>query len=199
MADVRAVTPDAEGSDTSLLALIKSDIDEARVWWGSALPHLFPNVFVAVSYRVAHHLEAAGWRPLAYVVSILCHVLTGAEIRPRANIGPGFVVMHPSGIVIGPDVVAGRGLTVFGKNTLGRVRGPQHALGGSPVIGDDVRIGTMASLLGPIKIGNRVQIGAHSLVVEDVPDGGRTNGPLAIVSGPRPTGTNIGSTRPASG
>ena len=180
---VAAADPIVEGNST--WALIRSDLDEARVWWGSALTHIFPNVFVAISYRVAHHLEAAGWRPMAYAVSILCQVLTGAEIRPGASIGPGFVVMHPSGIVIGPDVVAGRGLTMFGKNTLGRVRNPRDPLGGSPVIGDNVHIGTMASLLGPIRIGDGVQIGAHSLVVKDVPDGGRTRGSAAVVSGPR--------------
>ena len=169
----------------NLLKLMKSDLDEARVWWGSALTHLFPNVFVSLSYRVAHALEASGLRPLAYVVSIFSYVLTGAEIRPSARIGPGLVIQHPNGIVIGPDVVAGRGLTLFGKITIGRVRNPNAPGGGSPVIGDNVRIGTTSSLLGPITVGNNVQIGAHSLVVEDVPDGGRTNGAVAVVSAPR--------------
>jgi serine O-acetyltransferase len=186
------------GDGLTLWELIRSDLDEAKVWWGGWVLHFFPNVFVAVSYRVAHHLENLGLRPFAYAVSILCSVLTGAEIRPPAQIGPGFVVQHPVGIVIGPDVVAGRGLTMFGKNTIGRVRNPQHPLGGSPVIGDNVRIGTTASLLGPIKIGNDVQIGAHCLVVHDVPDGGRTTAPVATVSGPRAAADGHAS-RPASG
>ena len=166
-------------------ALIRSDLDEARVWWGSALTHSFPNVYVAVSHRIAHHLEAAGLRPLAYVVAIVCQMLTGAEIRPSAAIGPRFVVVHPSGIVVGPDVVAGERLKLFGKNTLGRYRDPRDPRGGSPVIGDDVHIGTMAVLLGPISVGDGARIGALSLVVTDVPEGGRTKGPVATVSAPR--------------
>ena len=41
---------------------------------------------------------------------------------------------------------------------------------GSPIIGDDVFIGANAIIIGGIKIGNRVKIGAGCTVFEDVPD-----------------------------
>ena len=37
-------------------------------------------------------------------------------------------------------------------------------------IGDNCYIGTGAVILGPIKIGNNVTIGANSTVIHDVPD-----------------------------
>ena len=42
---------------------------------------------------------------------------------------------------------------------------------GRPTIGDDVKIMTGAIVIGPIHIGNRVTIGAGSIVLKDVPDG----------------------------
>ncbi|HZU80409.1 MAG TPA: hypothetical protein VE991_10885 [Acidimicrobiales bacterium] len=181
------------GAEPGLVELIRSDWREAQEFYcGHAVTHLFPNVYVAVTYRLAHALERRRLRPLAYLLALVCQVLTGAEIRPGATVGPGLLVVHPHGIVIGPDVVAGRGLWLFGKNTLGRTRNPAHPYGGSPVVGDDVHVGTGACLLGPVKVGDDVEIGALSVVVEDVPDGGRTRAGATIVSGPRPVGGDDG-------
>ena len=40
---------------------------------------------------------------------------------------------------------------------------------GSPIFGDRVDIGTGAKILGPIRIGNDVIIGANAVVLTDVP------------------------------
>ena len=42
--------------------------------------------------------------------------------------------------------------------------------GGTPVIGDDVKIGTGAKIIGGVKVGNNVFIGANAVVVDDIPD-----------------------------
>jgi serine O-acetyltransferase len=190
----QVVSPNGkEPWDVPLAELIRADLDQGRFWWREKfVGHLFPNVFVVLTYRIAHWIYNTRLRPLSYVISILCQVITGAELRPGARIGPGFVVMHPIGVSIGTEVLAGRNFTVFGKNSigyaknsLGRDRRPDQRAEGSPIIGDNVRVGTLASLLGPITIGDNVQIGAHSLVVKDVPDGGRTKAPQAEISGPR--------------
>lgn len=41
---------------------------------------------------------------------------------------------------------------------------------GSPVIGDNVYIGSGAKIIGNIRIGNNVRIGANCIVVEDIED-----------------------------
>lgn len=45
-----------------------------------------------------------------------------------------------------------------------------HGKGGVPTIGDNVFIGTGAVVMGGIKIGNNVNIGANSIIFKDVPD-----------------------------
>jgi serine O-acetyltransferase len=39
-----------------------------------------------------------------------------------------------------------------------------------PTIGDRVYIGAGARILGPIRVGNDVSVGANAVVLEDVPD-----------------------------
>lgn len=163
--------------DLRLLDLIRSDIEAARRHFGSALTHAFPNLFVAVSHRFAHTLHRHGHPWLAQVMALACHVLTGAEIRPTAQIGPGLMVIHPTGIVIGGNVVAGRDLQLWGSNTLGRMgfssatRAP-----GSPRLGDSVVLLTHASVVGAVVIGDRVVVAAYSLVLDDMSDDSRPRG-----------------------
>ena len=64
--------------------------------------------------------------------------------------------------VFGDDCVIRQGVTVGLRH-----RGQR----GSPVLGDRVDIGAGAKLLGPIRIGNDVAIGANAVVLTDVPDG----------------------------
>ena len=42
--------------------------------------------------------------------------------------------------------------------------------GGAPVLGDNVFVGAGAKIIGPVRIGNNVKIGADAVVVTDVPD-----------------------------
>ena len=53
--------------------------------------------------------------------------------------------------------------------TIGIVNSGEKA--GVPSIGDRVYIGPGAKIIGNIKIGNDVAIGANAVVVSDVPDG----------------------------
>lgn len=159
------MTDDALG----LRALIRSDIDQLGVLFNSRLEHIFPSGYVALSYRIAHALHQRGWRRLAGVVTVICHVLTGADIRPDALIGPGLVVVHPTGVVVGGGVVAGKNLSLWGSNTLGYTwRADEKE--GSPVLGDEVAVFAHASIFGGVRVGDRVLIGAHSLVLDDMPD-----------------------------
>lgn len=48
--------------------------------------------------------------------------------------------------------------------------GDNRGGGGSPVIGDNCLIGAGAKIIGPVKIGNNVKIGAGCVVAVDVPD-----------------------------
>ncbi len=74
------------------------------------------------------------------------------------------------GIFISNGAKIGKNCTIFhhvtiGSNTLCDSKG-----NGSPSIGDDVFIGCGAKIIGRVKIGNNVRIGANCIVTCDVPD-----------------------------
>jgi serine O-acetyltransferase len=50
-------------------------------------------------------------------------MLTGAEIPPTVEFGPGLVIMHGNGIVVHPDVRAGADCVIDQQVTLGKTIG----------------------------------------------------------------------------
>jgi len=129
-----------------------------------------PGFRAVALYRV----QAAAWgrsRMLARLVSGLNHILTGAEFVPGCVIGPGLLVRHPTGLVVGAGAVVGTGCTLFQGTTLGRrsLEGPGHDQ--YPVVGDGVLIGAGATVLGPVRLGAGSVVGAMTLVIADVPPG----------------------------
>lgn len=73
-------------------------------------------------------------------------------------------VFISKGAIIGKDCVIYQHVTI-GSNTLSD--SPKK---GSPVIGDNCYIGCGAKIIGNVRIGNNVRIGANCIVVDDVPD-----------------------------
>ena len=67
-----------------------------------------------------------------------------------------------------PETIIGENCTIFQHTTFGAAHG--KGKDGAPIIGDNVMVGVGASVLGKIKIGNNVSIGAHAVVVCDIPD-----------------------------
>mmetsp|Transcript_26730 Transcript_26730/g.67030 ORF Transcript_26730/g.67030 Transcript_26730/m.67030 type:complete len:405 (+) Transcript_26730:3-1217(+) len=129
----------------------------------------FKGYHALQSYRVAHWLWKNRRFPLAYYMQSQISKELQVDIHPGARIGPGAFIDHATGIVIGETAVLGARCSILHHVTLGgsgRAHGDRH-----PKVGDDVLIGAGATLLGNIRIGNRVQIGACSLVLESVEDG----------------------------
>ncbi len=112
-------------------------------------------------------------------VMVVGQALTGAEISGAATIGPGLRLTHTGGIVVGTGVVAGANLILYSGVLLGNY-GPGRP--GQPTLGDDVRVCSKASILGPVRIGDRALIGAHALVVDDVPAAGTVRAPAAVAA-----------------
>jgi serine O-acetyltransferase len=128
----------------------------------------YPGFHAILLHRLAHKLY--GWRvPLApRVISQTGRFLTGIEIHPGANIGRRFFIDHGMGVVIGEtteigdDVLLYQGVTLGGT---GNEKGKRH-----PTLGNRVVVGSGAKVLGNIKIGDNVKIGAGSVVVHPVPN-----------------------------
>jgi len=88
----------------------------------------------------------------------------GVDISPYSEIGCGFKIEHPVGIVIGKRVVSGENLTLYQCVTLGQNKGFY------PHIGSNVVIYPNSIICGNINIGDNVVIGANTYVDKDVPD-----------------------------
>lgn len=108
--------------------------------------------------------------PMGRILQSVNITLHGADIDPRAKIGPGLLLQHPVGVVIGGGVVIGSTCTIMSSVVLGRREvSAKHAPGAYPTIGDGVLLGTSSILLGAIKVGDASAVGAQSLVLQDVP------------------------------
>ncbi len=82
-------------------------------------------------------------------------------------------VFFPHGIsriFISVGAVIGKNCTIFQQVTIGSNTLLDSALPGIPVIGDNVYIGAGAKIIGGVRVGNHVRIGANCVVVRDVPD-----------------------------
>ena len=92
----------------------------------------------------------------------------GISISQNVKIGSGLFISHFGGIIINPNCIIGKNLNINQGVTIGQVnRGSKI---GSPEIGDNVYIATGAKIIGNIKIGNNVAIGANCVVTNDIPD-----------------------------
>ena len=115
------------------------------------------------------------------LLSQISRFLTGLEIHPGAQIGKGYFCDHGAGVVIGETTIIGKNCVMFHNVTMGgtgKHEGKRH-----PTIGNNVLIGTGATLLGPITVGDNVKIGANSFVVmRDVPDNCTVAGTPAIIT-----------------
>ncbi|WP_249780919.1 DapH/DapD/GlmU-related protein [Bradyrhizobium sp. dw_78] len=97
----------------------------------------------------------------------LIQILTGIELPCEAQIGRNFVIDHFGGIIISGYAQFGDNCRVRNGVVIGLRRVEEKS---APIIGDNVDIGAGAKLLGPIRIGNNVLIGANAVVLCDVPD-----------------------------
>jgi serine O-acetyltransferase len=127
----------------------------------------YPGFHALRFHHAAHWLWNRNLRVLARFVSHISRCLTGIEIHPGATIGEGFFIDHGMGVVIGETAEIGRNVTLYHGVTLGGTswnKGKRH-----PTIEDNVIIGTGASVLGNIRIGQNSKIGSGSVVNRDVP------------------------------
>lgn len=109
-------------------------------------------------------------KPLSLLYRIafkLVQIITGIELPCEVRIGRGFVIDHFGGIIVSGYAQFGDNCRIRSGVVVGLRRIEEKC---APEIGDNVDIGTGAKLLGPIRIGNNVLIGANAVVLSDVPD-----------------------------
>lgn len=136
--------------DDSLAALLKVLLTDGT---GAML------LYRAMQWARAHHLA-----PLEWVFNKLIVMTQSCIIGRGADFGHGFVLIHAAGVVINGQVRGGSGIHIEHQVTIGADRRR------SPTLGDDVFIGAGAKIVGAVRIGSGVRIGANAVVITDVPD-----------------------------
>jgi serine O-acetyltransferase len=138
-------------------------------------------VWVIACYRLSNwvYVTRPAWllriplKLLCFLANKFLEIFMDMYLDPQASIGGGLYFGHVGGIHINFQAVIGKNCDITHRVTIGT-----SAMGrqGAPIIGDDVYIGTGATLVGKIRIGNGAKIAANTLVIANVPDGATVMG-----------------------
>jgi serine O-acetyltransferase len=150
-----------------------------RIFWESVI---FKAGFQAVLlYRVSHWLYQRGWIYPPWFLSRLSLAITGAEIEFNAEIGPGMFVAHPVGIVVGRGTVIGSDVTLFQGVTFGVRSWHPDQIRKFPRVGNKCFFFSGAAVVGDVTIGDECIVGAHAVVIRDIPTGAMALGVVAEI------------------
>jgi serine O-acetyltransferase len=152
-------------ADWTRLQTLAGSSNLSRPWASFASPRFAPVWLL----RVASALHLGGWTRLAKLFSLLNVLLFSLEVPARLQIGPGLVIAHPYGTVLGAARI-GANVTLFQQVTLGAIEA-DFAFDPTkrPVVGDNVTITAGAKVLGALMLGEWCVVGANAVVLADVP------------------------------
>ena len=97
------------------------------------------------------------------------------------TIGPGFRIYHAGDFIhVGPKVRIGRNCTMLPGVVFGnKMEGVDEK---NIIVGDDCYFGLGVKILGTVKIGNNVTVGANAVITKDIPDNAIVGGvPAKII------------------
>jgi serine O-acetyltransferase len=175
--------PGSKEEERAQLAALRADLEKYyRLHFGTTSPRLAQRALLwathlglhcVAAYRVSRCLRAAAgrhpWlgpllRNLARILELRLEVVH--HVRIAAAVGPGFYIGHAGMIFIGPTRI-GRNFSVTHGVTIGV--GQSQGARGTPVIGDDVWVGTGAVLAGAIEVGDGATVANGAMVSRSIP------------------------------
>lgn len=152
-------------ADWSRLSAVSSPVPRHRRMTDAFHPRFAPVVLL----RCAQSLHQRGWRRLAKLCSLANVLLFGLEVPATLEIGPGLIVTHTNGIVLGAASI-GRNATIYQQVTLGALEADfRFDPLVRPIIEDDVTLAAGAKVLGRVTVCTGSTVGANAVVLADVP------------------------------
>jgi serine O-acetyltransferase len=116
-----------------------------------------------VAYRAKARLQALGIPILPRLLHHFAMQKAQVCIGDPVIIQPGMYIAHGQ-VVIGGLVEIKRGVVIFPWVTIGLRAGNNYGA----KLGENVRLGTGAKVIGPITLGDGARVGANAVVVDDV-------------------------------
>lgn len=152
-------------SDITTRELIDSDVQEMNKRLKKREGLLFYLLFYKY-YRNLFYQRIGG--DIVKFLDLYIHKNDNFTIGVKGGIGKNaYVLNHPYGTILNAKSI-GNHFTCCSLTTLGNaIHGRNDLL---PTIGDNVSLGVNVTIIGDVKIGNNVIVGAGSVVVKDVPN-----------------------------
>jgi len=145
----------------------------AQGFWASSLYRL-----ARAARRMGSAVLPRPLRPLALAAAALAQtlaeILTGISLPAEAEIGEGLYIGHFGTIIVAREARIGHNCSMAQGVTIGC--GGAGEARGAPVVGNRVFIGAHSVIVGRIRVGEDAMICAGSVVTRDVP-------PRAVVMG----------------
>lgn len=163
----------------SFSQLVFSDLERYRPGQRPSWPRVLmrclsnPGMVASVVLRAQQKAYAAGRVRLAFLLRSIGSFLVSADFVPGMDVGPGLLMPHPQGVVIGNGLRVGANVTFGGGVTAGVKQpdvDPREEGQGFPTICDGAIVLANAVLAGPVTVGSYAQVGANSVVLSDVPE-----------------------------
>src|SRR5579871_4574975 len=108
--------------------------------------------------------------PYLMFYRFLVEWLFGIEIPWNVKIGKNLTIFHGQALVMNNKVVIGENCTLRHCTTIGNKKLKDGSFSNSPVLGNNVDIGSNACIIGDIYIGDNVKIGCGAVVIRNVPN-----------------------------
>ncbi len=143
--------------------LFNQDIERWSEWKSCPFNSRFWKfVFLMTEFKEFRNICYYRMGKLQYFLRWMCPALDSLYIRTK-GIGGGLLIQHGFASIIQAEHI-GENFKVFQQVTIG-YNGDER-----PWIGDNVEICCGAKVIGGVRVGNNVVVGAQALVIKDVPD-----------------------------
>jgi putative colanic acid biosynthesis acetyltransferase WcaB len=133
---------------------------------GRTIMLLFRIANFCSTHRILFYLGL----PYLIFYRILVEWFFSVEIPWKLKIGKNLALYHGQCLVMNSQVVIGENCTLRHCTTIGHKQLKNGGFSGSPVIGNNVDLGSNVCIIGKIHIGNNVKIGCGAVVTKSIAD-----------------------------
>ncbi len=125
---------------------------------------LFRTANVCSTRKIYYYLGI----PYLIFYKILVEWFFSIEIPWKVKIGKNFILYHGQALVLNDRVVIGENCTIRHCTTIGNKMLQDGSYGASPVLGNNVDVGSNVCIIGDIYIQDNVKIGCGAVVTKNV-------------------------------